>query len=82
MLWYTALFTHVAADKISRVSAYDQLGSIAFTPAGEIGAGFLIGAIGSATTAWIGVALILLPTALVLLVPEVRRLPGDAGGSA
>jgi len=76
VLWYTALFTHVAPDKISRVSAYDQLGSIALTPAGEIGAGFLIGAIGSATTAWIGVALIIIPSVLVLLVPEVRRLPG------
>ena len=74
MLWYTALHTHVAPDKLSRVAAYDQLGSIAFAPIGEIGAGFLIGVIGAATTAWIAVGLVVIPTILILLVPEVRRL--------
>ena len=75
VLWYTALHTHVAPDKLSRVAAYDQLGSGALAPIGEIGAGFLIGVIGAATTAWIAVGLVVIPTILVLLVPEVRRLP-------
>lgn len=75
VLWYTALHTHVAPDKLSRVAAYDQLGSVALAPIGEIGAGFLIGVIGAATTAWIAVGLVVIPTILVLLVPEVRRLP-------
>ena len=38
MLWNTALHTHVAPDKLSRVSAYDILGSIALAPGGR-GAG-------------------------------------------
>ena len=79
VLWFTALHTHVAPDKLSRVSSYDILGSIAFVPVGEISAGLLIGWIGASTTLWIAVALVVVPTALVLLVPEVRRLESAHG---
>jgi len=74
VLWATSLQTHVAPDKLSRVSAYDTLGSIGLAPLGQLGAGVLVGAIGAPATLWACVALVVVPTSLVLLVPEVRRL--------
>ncbi|MCA9509472.1 MAG: MFS transporter [Myxococcales bacterium] len=83
VLWYTALHTHVAPDKLSRVSAWDSLGSVGLAPLGQLGAGFLVGAVGLGPTLGLAVALVVVPTALVLLVPEVRRLesapPREAG---
>ncbi len=74
VLWNTTLQTHVAPEALSRVSAYDILGSIALAPLGVIAAGTLVEAIGTSHTLWIGAALIILPTAVVLAVPEVRTL--------
>ncbi|HZP58482.1 MAG TPA: MFS transporter [Dehalococcoidia bacterium] len=78
--WYTALHEHVAPEALARVSAYDALGSICATPVGLIASGPLADLIGIDATLWIGVALIVVPTALVLLVPEVRSLRSRAGG--
>jgi MFS family permease len=74
VLWNTALHTHVAPEALSRVSAYDVLGSIALAPLGEALAGPMVESIGSTTTLWIGAAMILIPTLLVLLVSDVRNL--------
>ena len=78
VLWLTALHTHVPPEALSRVSAYDILGSIALAPLGEAAAGPLLEAIGTGNTLWIGAALIVLPTLLVLGVREVRTLPSTA----
>jgi MFS family permease len=72
--WYTALHQHVAREALSRVSSYDALGSIALSPMGLVAAGPVSDVIGINATLWLGVALIVVPTALVLLVPEVRTL--------
>jgi MFS family permease len=74
VVWNTALHTHVAPEALSRVSAYDVVGSILFAPVGEAFAGTLIAAIGAPTTLRIATALIVIPTLLVLTVPEVRQL--------
>jgi predicted MFS family arabinose efflux permease len=74
VFWYTALHEHVAPEALSRVSAYDALGSVALSPVGLVLAGPLAERIGVDATLWLGVALIVVPTALVLLVPEVRTL--------
>jgi predicted MFS family arabinose efflux permease len=74
VLWFTALQTHVAPEALSRVSAYDILGSIALVPLGEAVAGPVLEAIGTGPTLWAAAALIVIPTGLVLLVPEVRTL--------
>jgi predicted MFS family arabinose efflux permease len=74
VLWFTALHTHVAPEALSRVSAYDILGSIALAPIGQAAAGPLIDWIGAPRTLWLGVALIAIPTLLVLGVREVREL--------
>lgn len=72
--WYTALHEHVAPEALARVSSYDALGSIALSPLGLVAAGPLAAVIGLDATLWLGVALVIVPTALVLLVPEVRQL--------
>jgi len=74
VLWNTALHTRVAPEVLSRVSAYDVVGSIALVPFGEVLAGFAVEAFGPPLTLlWAAVAIVL-PTAAVLLVPEVRQL--------
>jgi MFS family permease len=74
VLWNTALHTHVAPSALSRVSAYDALGSFALAPLGEAAAGPLVESVGARATLWMGVGLIWLPTAAVLGVREVRSL--------
>ncbi|MGH7287177.1 MAG: MFS transporter [Myxococcota bacterium] len=74
VLWNTALHTHVAPAALSRVSAYDVVGSIALVPFGEVLAGFSVEAFGAPVTLLWAAAAIVLPTAAVLCVPEVRHL--------
>jgi MFS family permease len=74
VLWYTALQVHVAPEALSRVIAYDTLGSIALVPLAQAAAGPATDALGTSLTLWIAVALIVLPTLAVLCVPEVRSL--------
>lgn len=74
VLWNTALHTHVDPAALSRVSAYDVVGSIALVPLGELAAGFGVEAFGAPLTLLVAAAAIVLPTAAVLFVPEVRHL--------
>jgi MFS family permease len=74
VLWYTALQEHVDPAKLSRVSAYDALGSLALAPLGMAAAGPLSDAIGTDATLWLAAAVVVGSTAAVLLVPEVREL--------
>lgn len=76
VLWNTALHTHVAPAALSRVSAYDVLGSIALAPLGEALAGPLVEEIGTQQSLLLAAACIVLPTAAVLCVREVRTLEG------
>lgn len=74
VLWNTALHTRVAPEALSRVSAYDAVGSIALVPLGELAAGLGVEAFGAPATLLWAAAAIVLPTAAVLAVPEVRHL--------
>jgi len=74
VLWYTTMHTEIPPDRLSRVSAYDHLGSVALAPLGVVVAGFLYEAIGGPRTLALIVAMIVVPTVLVLCVPGVRRL--------
>jgi MFS family permease len=76
--WYTALHENVAPEALSRVSSYDALGSMAISPIGLVAAGPVSDLIGVDATLWIGALLIVVPTAVVLLVPEVRTLRSRA----
>jgi MFS family permease len=78
VLWNTTLQRKIPADLLSRVSAYDALGSIGLAPLGVIAAGFLLESIGARTTLLIAAAMVIVPTALALLEPDVRRLRFDS----
>jgi predicted MFS family arabinose efflux permease len=73
-LWQTTLQQHVREDALSRVSAWDWMGSYAFLPLGLVLSGPVAAAIGISTTLWIGVGFNVLSTGAVLLVPSVRNL--------
>lgn len=74
VLWFTTLHTRVAPEALSRVSAYDAVGSIALVPVGQVLAGWLVEQAGAPFTLTVAVVTIVVPTATVLLVPEVRHL--------
>lgn len=89
-LWSTTLQQQVPAAALSRVSAYDWLGSIAFVPLGYALAGPLAGAIGISATLWLGTGWAVMGGAAAVSFPSVRRLraspsktrsagPGPAG---
>jgi predicted MFS family arabinose efflux permease len=73
-LWQTTLQQHVREDALSRVSAWDWMGSYLFLPLGLVLAGPVSDVIGVSETLWISVAFIVLSTIAVLLVPDVRNL--------
>jgi MFS family permease len=73
-VWMTTLQQHVPEEALSRVSAWDWMGSFLFLPIGLIAAGPVADLIGISTTLWISVAWAVLSTLAVLLVPSVRNL--------
>lgn len=72
--WMTALHQEVPEEKFSRVSSYDWLGSIAMVPLATALAGPAEAAVGRSTALWACSGLIVLLTAAVLCVPDVRNL--------
>jgi MFS family permease len=73
-VWQTTLQRHVPEEALSRVSAWDWMGTFAFLPLGLILAGPVSNAIGISTTLWISVGYVVVSTLAVLLVPSVRNL--------
>jgi len=73
-VWESALQRHVHPDALSRVSAYDWFGSIAFAPVGLAIWGPIAGWIGIAGALWISVTMALVSTAALLCVRDVRAL--------
>ena len=73
-VWQTTLQQHVREDALSRVSAWDWMGSFLFLPLGLIAAGPVSDLIGISATLWISVTWATVSTLAVLLVPSVRNL--------
>jgi MFS family permease len=73
-LWQTTLQQHVPEEALSRVSAWDWMGSYLFLPLGLVLAGPVSSVIGVSETLWISVAFLFVSTIAVLLVPDVRNL--------
>jgi MFS family permease len=73
VLWDTALQQHVPREALSRVSAFDWLGSFGLAPVALVVAGPLVDAYGLTAVLW-GAALLAATPPLALLEPEVRRL--------
>jgi hypothetical protein len=72
--WSTALQEQIPAQMLSRVAAYDALGSVGLAPIGTTLAGPVALALGLGTTLT-GAAIVILASSLVVLcVAEVRTL--------
>ncbi|NJP46372.1 MFS transporter [Actinacidiphila epipremni] len=83
--WMLAMHQEIPADLMSRVAAYDWLGSVAMTPLAVALAGPVAAAFGLRAALWGSSALVVLLTAAVLVLRDVRRLelaPASAGGRA
>jgi MFS family permease len=78
VVWDTSLQRMIAPDKLSRVSAYNWMGAMAFLPAGYAVAGPVSELIGISTYLWIGAGWIVVSTLAVMVVRDVREFTGDA----
>lgn len=72
--WMTALHQEIPEEKLSRVSAYDWFGSVALVPAAMALAGPVESVFGRTEALWGCAALVVVVTAAVLCVPDVRNL--------
>ncbi|MYT27360.1 MULTISPECIES: MFS transporter [unclassified Streptomyces] len=72
--WMVALHQEIPEEKFSRVSSYDWLGSLAMVPVTTALAGPAQDLIGRTAALWASASLIVLLTAAVLCVPDVRHL--------
>ncbi len=79
--WMTCMQREVAPDMISRVSAYDYLGSLAFYPAGLALAGPLADAFGVSAVLWVGAGVAIVVSVFQLAWRDVRA-PHDMGPAA
>jgi MFS family permease len=73
-LWDTAIQTHVPQESLSRVSAYDSLGSVALGPLGLAVAGPAAAAFGLTGTLVAGGVLTIAANLAALASPSVRNL--------
>lgn len=73
-LWETTLQREVPGEALSRVSAYDWFGSIAFVPLGYVLVGPLAAVLGVRTTLLVAAAWAAASCAAVLTTPSVRSL--------
>ena len=81
VLWFTALQTHVPRESLSRVSAYDAMGSLMFGPIGLALAGPLVSTVGLEEGLIISAVLIAIALVASLVPRSVRglRSTGAAG---
>jgi MFS family permease len=77
VIWYTTLQQKIPSHMLSRVSAYDHLGSIVLAPLGIVVAGFMFQAIGYRATLLCAALAAFLPTLAVFCVGDVREMTGS-----
>jgi len=73
VLWESTLQRAIPPERLSRVSAYDALGSFCLLPLGYALAGPLALVVGPSRSLWLGGLLVLLCTLTLLAVPGVRN---------
>jgi MFS family permease len=74
-VWESTLQRNIPAESLSRVSAYDWFGSLAFQPLGLAIWGPISVAIGIAPSLWLAAALMVATMFVLLAMPDIRRLP-------
>lgn len=75
VFWDTSLQTHVPNEVLSRVSAWDAIGSLVLIPAAYAVVGPLADAIGIEQTLWLCAGIVFVAITAQLLSREVRELP-------
>ncbi len=73
-VWDSTLQANVPQESLSRVSAYDWFGSLAFYPLGAAVWGPIAVLVGIPAALWIAAASVLAATTLLLCVPAIRHL--------
>jgi MFS family permease len=86
-LWFTTLQERIPRESISRVSAYDWMGSIVFQPAGYALVGPLAAALGTRSTLLLAASVIGLTSVAVSSLASIRAvraldLPGEIPDTA
>jgi predicted MFS family arabinose efflux permease len=76
-IWESTLQRRIPTESLSRVSAYDWFGSLAFRPLGLIVWGPIAAAIGIHEALWFAAILLFAAILAPLAVREVRTMPGD-----
>ncbi|MDI2126604.1 MFS transporter [Yinghuangia seranimata] len=82
VLWETTMQREIPREALSRVSAYDALGSFMFGPLGLVLAAPLAEAIGPHRAVLACAAVVVVATAGALLSPDVRRLSAPGAAAA
>ena len=77
VIWVTTLQRKIPGHLLSRVTAYDYIGSISLAPMGIVAAGFLYETMGSTQVLVLAALIILIPTVLTLFVKEVWNMQND-----
>jgi predicted MFS family arabinose efflux permease len=80
-VWESTLQRHVPAESLSRVSAYDWFGSLAFYPLGLAIWGPVSEAIGVSRSLWLSFGLQVVIAGALLSVADIRRLTSGASSS-
>lgn len=75
VFWDTALQTHVPNEVLSRVSAWDAIGSLVLIPAAYAIIGPLADAIGTEASLWLCSGIVVVAISAQLLSRDVRDLP-------
>jgi predicted MFS family arabinose efflux permease len=75
-VWESTLQRRIPTEQLSRVSAYDWFGALAFAPIGLVIWGPIAVAIGIETALWVAAGLMLLVVLAPLAVRDVRTMPG------
>ena len=73
-IWETTLQKHVPAHALSRVSAYDWFGSLAFQPLGLLIAGPAAAVLGASETLYLAAGGTVLMVVVAVATPSVRQL--------
>jgi len=76
-IWESTLQRYVPAESLSRVSAYDWFGSMAFQPLGLAIWGPIAALIGISASLWVAAALMAASTAALLALPAIRELQAE-----
>jgi hypothetical protein len=76
-VWEATLQRNVPPAALSRISAYDWFGSLAFSPLGMVIWGPIAALVGVSTALWVAAALMAASCAALLSVPAIRQMTAE-----